>query len=62
MAPMGRPTDDPKTIMLRTRVSEDDMRRLEYCAKATGMTKSEIVRQAIQEVYNRLKKEDSGAT
>ena len=60
MAPKGRPTDDPKTLIFRARISEEDMRRLEYCVKATGMTKSEIIRQGIREVYARLKKENPG--
>ena len=56
MAPKGRPTDDPKTLNTRIRLSEEDMQRLEFCVKATGMKKSEIIRQGIKEVYDRLKK------
>lgn len=56
MSPKGRPTDDPKTLNTRVRLSEEDVQRLEYCAKASGMSKSEIIRQGIKEVYDRLKK------
>ena len=51
---MGRPTDDPKTLILRMRISEEDKQRLEYCAKQTGLTQSEIVRRGIRETYDRL--------
>lgn len=56
MPTVGRPTDDPKTLYRRFRLSEQDDERLKYCARVTGKTKSEIIRQGIQEVYNRLKK------
>lgn len=56
MSPKGRPTDDPKTLMAKFRLSEEDIRRLEYCAEKTGLSKSEIIRQGIKEVYERLKK------
>ncbi len=56
VSPKGRPTDDPKTLNTRIRLSEEDVQRLEYCAQATGMNKSEIIRLGIKEVYERLKK------
>ena len=52
----GRPTDDPKTLNTRIRMSEEDVKRLEYCAEKTGLTKAEIIRQGIKEVYDKLKK------
>ena len=56
MSPKGRPTDDPKILNTRIRLSEEDIQRLEYCVKETGLSKSEIMRQGIREVYERLKK------
>lgn len=56
MSPKGRPTDDPKTISTHIRFSEEDIQRLDYCAKETGMTRSEIIRMGIKEIYGRLKK------
>lgn len=56
MARMGRPTDDPKTLKINLRLSETDAQRLEYCAKATGKQRAEIIRQGIREIYERLKK------
>lgn len=52
----GRPTDDPKNLSTRIRLSENDIKRLEYCTEQTGLTKSEIIRQGIKEVYEKLKK------
>lgn len=55
MSPKGRPTDDPKTLNTRIRLSEEDVQRLEFCARVTGLKKSEIIRLGIKEVYDRLK-------
>lgn len=56
MPQKGRPTEDPKTLSTRIRLSAEDLRMLEYCAKVTGMKKSEVIRQGIKEVYDRLTK------
>lgn len=56
LSPKGRPTDDPKTLSTRIRLSEEDIERLNFCVHVTGMKKSEIIRQGIKEVYDRLKK------
>ena len=52
----GRPTSNPKILSTRVRLSEEDVKLLEICHKKTGMTKAEIIRQGIKEVYNKLKK------
>jgi hypothetical protein len=52
----GRPTNDPKTLNTRIRLSEEDVERLSFCQKKTGLTKAEIIRQGIKEVYEKLKK------
>ncbi len=51
----GRPTDDPKKLNTRIRLSEEDVKRLEYCAEKTGLTKAEIIRKGIREVYEKVK-------
>lgn len=56
MSPKGRPTDDPKVLNTRIRLSEKDISMLDYCVKVTGMKKSEIIRQGIKEVYEKIKK------
>lgn len=57
MLPKGRPTNDPKNLSTRIRLSEEDVRRLEYCSEQTGLTKAEIIRQGIKEVYTKIKNE-----
>lgn len=37
-------------------MSDEDVRLLEYCVKETGLTKAEIIRQGIREVYAKLEK------
>ena len=56
MSPKGRPTDDPKTLNTRIRLSEEETKRREFCAEALGITKSEVIRRGIKEVYDGLKK------
>lgn len=52
----GRPTDDPKTLSTRIRLSDEDIMRLNFCCEKTGLKKSEIIRLGIKEVYEKLKK------
>ena len=52
----GRPTDEPKNLNTRVRLSDDDVSMLEYCCKETGKKKSEIIRLGIRKVYEELKK------
>lgn len=51
---MGRPTDDPKTLSTRVRLSESDVEMLEACAKKLGITKAEVIRQGIQRMFESL--------
>lgn len=50
----GRPTDNPKQSTIKFRLSDEDVKRLEYCVEKTGLSKSEVLRQGIKEVYNKL--------
>lgn len=50
----GRPTEEPKILSTRVRLSEEDIKRLDYCCEKTGLKKSEIIRQGIKEVYDKL--------
>lgn len=52
----GRPTDDPKRHETRIRMSDEDVKLLNYCCEVTGMTKTDIIRQGIREVYAKIKK------
>lgn len=51
----GRPTSDPKKHDTRIRMTDEDVEILEYCAKKTGLTKTEIIRRGIREVYAKIK-------
>lgn len=51
----GRPhSENPKHVRVETRMTTEDFEKLEYCCKATGKSRSEIVREGIHEVYARL--------
>lgn len=52
----GRPTEDPKRHETRIRMSDEDIKILEYCCKITRRTKADIIREGIREVYAKLKK------
>lgn len=53
----GRPTSAPKTHETRIRMSDEDVRILEICCQKTGLTKADVIRQGIREVYEKVKKE-----
>lgn len=53
----GRPpSTDPKKYQKRIRMSDEDVKILEYCCEKTGKTQADIIREGIREVYNKLKK------
>jgi len=56
LSPKGRPTEDPKTLSTRIRLSEEDMKRLDFCVKETGLNRSEVIRQGIRAIYRQVKK------
>lgn len=50
----GRPkSDNSKDTMLRVRIDEETVNKLEYASKELGITKSEIVRNGIESEYQR---------
>ena len=53
---MGRPTDAPKIIVKRARMSESDVEKLKECCKILKMSESDVLRKGIDEVYQKLKK------
>lgn len=52
----GRPTDEPKILNTRIRLSEKDVEMLNFCVDKTGQNKSEIIRLGIKRVYAELNK------
>ena len=55
MSPRGRQTTEPKNHETRIRMSDEDIRLLEICCQKTGMTKADVIRQGIREVYEKIK-------
>jgi predicted DNA-binding protein len=49
----GRPTDNPKTLNTRIRLSEKDKKRLEFCCAVLNITQAEIIRQGIEQMYEK---------
>ena len=52
----GRPTDNPKKHETRIRMSDEDVKILEYCCKMTKKSKTDVIREGIREVYAKIKK------
>lgn len=52
---MGRPTNNPKTVMFRVRLDDESVRKLDEAAKTLNVSRSEIVRQGIATVHGSLK-------
>lgn len=51
----GRPTDDPKDVQMRIRISKADKEKLRYCAERLGVTEAEVMRRGIDKLYKELK-------
>lgn len=51
----GRPTTDPKRHETRIRMSDEDVKLLEICCQKTGLSKADVIRQGIREVYEKVK-------
>ena len=52
----GRPTDNPKKHETRIRMSDEDVKILEYCSAITGKSKADIIREGIRKVYSEIKR------
>jgi hypothetical protein len=55
-AKMGRPTNNPRVIQTRIRMSEEEARMLNECAEKLNTTKTEVVIMGIKKVHADLKK------
>lgn len=52
---MGRPTDSPKTFMLRVKMDKDTLDKLDKCCELEHTNRSAFVRKSIHEKYDSLK-------
>ena len=53
---MGRPTDNPMSTMIRFRCDDDTLKKLENCSKALHISKSEVLRKGVHQIYDGLEK------
>lgn len=51
----GRPTEKPKKNNTRIRMTDDEVKMLEYCCEKTGKSKTDIIVMGIKRVFNELK-------
>lgn len=51
----GRPTESPKQHRESFRLSDEDMKKIEFCVQETGMSKTDIIRKGIDLVYSEIK-------
>lgn len=53
----GRPkSDNSKDTMLRVRIDEETVQKLDITSKELGITKSEVVRNGIENEYQKVRK------
>ena len=51
----GRPTTSPKKHETRIRMSDEDVDILNKCCEKTGLSKADVIRRGIREVYEKVK-------
>lgn len=49
-------TDKPKDYMLRVRMDSETVEKLDFVSESLGVSRSEVVRNGIEEQYQKLKK------
>lgn len=57
---IGRPTDDPKKARVGFRLTEDESAMIDYCCEVFGITKTEVIRQGITEMYQKARRKVEG--
>ena len=58
----GRPTEKRKDTILRLRIDSDTHRKLSECAAVRQVSMSELVREAIDEIFRREKEKQQNMT
>lgn len=55
---IGRPKKDNSRIdRVDTRLTKEEVEKLNYCCEVLGLTKAEVVRKGIDKVYEEVKNE-----
>ncbi len=50
----GRPTNNPKENYTGIRLSDDELDKIKFCMEQTGTTKTDIIRNGINKIYDEL--------
>lgn len=53
---MGRPTDNPKNIVLKIRLDEGSSKWLEECSQNMKISRAEVIRRGIKKMHDDLEK------
>lgn len=53
---LGRPTDNPKDTVLKIRLDQTSVEKLEICAEELRVSKAEVVRRGIGKMYDDVQK------
>ncbi|EFS20585.1 hypothetical protein FSBG_00082 [Fusobacterium gonidiaformans 3-1-5R] len=51
---MGRPTNNPKNIQTRIRMTEEEAKKLDFCAKTLNTSKTEIISKGVDKIYQEI--------
>ncbi len=55
MGKIGRPpAENPKRVRVEIRMSDDELEKLDFCCKLTGISRSDFLRRAILHRYRKL--------
>lgn len=46
---------DTKNNQYRIRMTDEELEKLEYCSEVTGLTKADVIRKGIDNVFKQLK-------
>ena len=53
----GRPiSDNPRQMRVETKMTVEELRKLDYCCEVSGKTRSEVIREGVDTVYAKLNK------
>ncbi len=52
----GRPTDNPKNERVGIRLSDEERKMLDYCCSVLGLSKTDVIRQGIRQMYEKAQK------
>ena len=52
----GRPpAEKPRRHQTKIRMTDDEVEKLEFCCKKTGLNKTDVILMGIEKVYNEVK-------